>query len=180
MAGDDDRDLFRRAIGDVRRLRSDRTEHAPPRPPAQAKFRRRDERAVLAESLHGDTDPTDLETGEDLVYRHPRVSHGDFRRLRRGQFAVQDEIDLHGLVATDAREALAEFLGEAIDRRLRCVRVIHGKGRGSGPRGPVIKRRIGRWLRRREEVLAFCSARPAHGGTGALYVLLGAGRGQPG
>ena len=173
MAADDDRDLFRRAVGDVRRLRSDKAEHEAPRPPARARFRRRDERAVLEESLTNDTDPTELETGEDLVYRHPRLATGSFRRLRRGQYAVQDEVDLHGLTADEAREALAEFINEAGAYGLRCVRVIHGKGLRSGPGGPVIKRRIGRWLRRRNDVLAFCSARPAHGGTGALYVLLG-------
>jgi DNA-nicking Smr family endonuclease len=172
MVADDDRDLFRRSVGDVRRLRSDKKSHDAPRPPATARFRRRDEQAVLVESLSGDTDPTEIETGEDLVYCDPRVSRSSFRRLRRGQYAVQDEVDLHGLTATDARCALAEFLNEAVGRRLRCVRVIHGKGLRSGPGGPVIKRRIGRWLRRRDQVLAFCSARPAHGGTGALYVLL--------
>jgi DNA-nicking Smr family endonuclease len=173
MTADDDRDLFRRAIGDVRRLRHARVEHAPSRPPAEARFRRRDERAVLEESINGDTSPTDLETGDDLVYRNPRLSQANYRRLRRGQFAVQDEIDLHGLTADAARSALAEFLNEAGVGGLRCVRVIHGKGLRSGPGGPVIKRRIGRWLRRREDVLAFCSSRPADGGTGALYVLLG-------
>lgn len=173
MAADDDLDLFRQAMNDVRRLRHDRVEHALPRPPAEARFRRRDERAVLDESLNGDTHPTDLETGDDLVYRHPRLSQTHFRRLRRGQFAVQDEIDLHGLTAAQARAALAEFLNDAGVGGLRCVRVIHGKGLRSGPSGPVIKRRIGRWLRRRDDVLAFCSTRPADGGTGALYVLLG-------
>ena len=72
--------------------------------PARARFRRRDERAVLEESLADDTDPTELETGEDLVYRHPRLATGSFRRLRRGQYAVQDEVDLHGLTADEARE----------------------------------------------------------------------------
>jgi DNA-nicking Smr family endonuclease len=172
MAADDDRDLFRRAVGDVRRLRHDRVEHRHPRPPAEARFRRQDERAVLDESMSTDTHPTDLETGEDLVYRHPRLSQASYRRLRRGLFAVQDEIDLHGLTAETARRALADFLNEAGSHGLRCVRVIHGKGLRSGPGGPVIKRRIGRWLRRREDVVAFCSSRPNDGGTGALYVLL--------
>ena len=169
---EDDEDLFRRSIGDVRRLRSDKVVADTPRPPARARFRRRDEREVLEESLNGSTHPTDLETGDDLVYRHPRIAESAFRRLRRGQYAVQDEIDLHGLKADDARAALYEFLNEAAVRGLRCVRVVHGKGLRSGPRGPVIKRSIGRWLRRRSDVLAFCSTRPNDGGTGALYVLL--------
>ncbi len=169
---DDDRDLFRRIVGEVKRVRTDKVHPELNRPAAAARFRRLDEARVLEESVSGDLDPADMETGEELVYRKPHVRPGDLRRLRRGAYSVSEEIDLHGLNAEDARDALAEFLLESVERRHRCVRVIHGKGLRSGPGGPVIKRRIGRWLRRREEVLAFCSARPVDGGTGAVYVLL--------
>lgn len=171
-SSDDDRDLFRRMVGEVKRVRSDKVHPDGGRPTAAARFRREDESRVLDESINGDLDPADMETGEELVYRKPHVRPGDLRRLRRGAFSVSEEIDLHGLNAEDARKALAEFLIESVELRRRCVRVIHGKGLRSGPGGPVIKRRIGRWLRRREEVLAFCSARPVDGGTGAVYVLL--------
>ena len=96
-----------------------------------------------------------------------------FRRLRRGQFAVAAEIDLHGLGRHAAHEALREFIAEAVERGQGCVRVIHGKGRGSGQRGPVLKHVVNHWLRRMDGVLAFASARPVDGGTGAAYVLLG-------
>lgn len=171
-SSDDDRDLFRRMVGEVKRVKTDKVHPAGDRPEAAARFRREDESRVLDESINGELDPADMETGEELVYRKPHVRPGDLRRLRRGAFTVSDEIDLHGLNAEDARNALAEFLLESVDMRRRCVRVIHGKGLRSGPGGPVIKRRIGRWLRRRDEVLAFCSARPVDGGTGAVYVLL--------
>jgi len=93
-------------------------------------------------------------------------------RLRRGEFAVGDEIDLHGLGADAARDALREFLAEALRRRLGCVRVIHGKGLRSGPGGPVLKHAVNVWLRKVDAVLAFTSAPRRDGGTGAVYVLL--------
>lgn len=169
---EDDRDLFRRMLGDIKRVHTDKVHHRRSEPEASARFRRDDEAQVMSDSLNGAVDPAELETGEELSYRRPQVRLTDFRRLRRGQISVAEEIDLHGLSAEQARRALAEFLTEAVTRGLRCVRVIHGKGLRSGPTGPVIKRRIGRWLSRREEVLAFCSARTVDGGTGAVYVLL--------
>lgn len=169
---DEDSDLFRRSVGEVKRLRVDAAPHQPPSPPPAARFRRQDEAAVLRDSLEGAINPDELETGDELSFRRPALSPGDFKRLRRGQFSIASEIDLHGLNAVDARLALAEFLLEAAARHQRCVRVIHGKGLRSGPNGPVIKRRIGRWLRQRDEVLAYSSARVTDGGTGAIYVLL--------
>ena len=85
---------------------------------------------------------------------------------------MEAEIDLHGLGRHAAHEALREFLADAFARGQRCVRVIHGKGRGSGPRGPVLKHVVNHWLRRMDAVAAFASARPVDGGTGAVYVLL--------
>jgi len=169
---DDDHDLFRRLFGDVKRVRSDKIHHGSEKPEPTARFRRDDESRVLDESVNGTVDPAELETGEELSFRRPQVRVADFRRLRRGQFSVADEIDLHGLSAEQARQALTDFLAEAVLRRLRCVRIIHGKGLRSGPSGPVIKRRIGRWLKHRDEVLAYCTARPVDGGTGAIYLLL--------
>lgn len=171
MPSDEDRELFRKAVEGARPL-PERTA-APPRPaPApRARFRRADEAAVLQESLAVDPE-TASDTGEDLGFRRPSVSLPVFRRLKRGEYSVRDEIDLHGLTAVEARAALYEFLAEAGAAGMRCVRVIHGKGRGSGHQGPVLKRKLGRWLQVREDVLAYCSARPVDGGTGAVYVLL--------
>ncbi len=169
---DEDIALFRRSVGEVKRLQSDSVAQHTPSPPPAARFRRQDEADVLRDSLEGAIDPGELETGDELSFRRPVVRPSDFKRLRRGHFSVASEIDLHGLNANHARLALAEFLSEAAARGLRCVRVIHGKGLRSGPNGPVIKRRIGRWLRQRDEVLAYASARVMDGGTGAIYVLL--------
>jgi DNA-nicking Smr family endonuclease len=170
---DDEDDLFRRTVGKVRRLKNDKVEPAAPRPRPVARFRRHDEESVLTESMNGEIDAADMETGEELLFRRDGVSPGLFRKLRRGRLSIEGEIDLHGLNSKQAHEALADFLLEAKSLGSHCVRVIHGKGLRSGPGGPVIKKQVSRWLRRRNEVVAFCSSRPADGGTGALYVLLG-------
>jgi len=143
---------------------------SPRRP--RAAFRRADEARVLEESLRLDPAELDVESGEELRFRREGVPESVVRRLRQGLYAVRDEIDLHGLTQDEARQALAAFLAEATLQRRRCVRVIHGKGRGSGQRGPVLKSAVNRWLRRHGDVRAFCSARRNDGGTGAVYVLL--------
>jgi DNA-nicking Smr family endonuclease len=173
---DDDEQAFRQAMSDVRPLPA--TEHRlhPPKPEATARFARADRDAVLRESLLPPEDPAVLDTGEELSFRRPWLREDVLRRLRRGQFAIEGELDLHGLGRHAAHEALREFLSDCAARGRRCVRVIHGKGRGSGPRGPVLKHVVNHWLRRMDCVVAFASARSAHGGAGAVYVLLVARR----
>jgi len=141
-----------------------------------AASRRADEAQVLADSLALDAAELDVESGDELSYRREGVAASALRRLRRGEYAVLDELDLHGMTQDEARVALGGFLAEAAQHGRRCVRIIHGKGRGSGHRGPVLKSAVNRWLRRHGDVRAFCSARRNDGGTGALYVLLGDGR----
>jgi DNA-nicking Smr family endonuclease len=94
------------------------------------------------------------------------------RRLRRGLYPTEDELDLHGLTQTAARDSLADFIARSRDSGRRCVRIIHGKGYRSGARGPVLKTAVDLWLRRHTDVMAFTSARAIDGGTGAVYVLL--------
>lgn len=170
--GDDDLELFRRAAAGARPLAQDRRDLRPPPPPPAAAFRRADERSALDESLQSDAHALGVESGEELFYGRGHVSAEVLKKLRRGHYAIADELDLHGYTAVAARDALRAFIAAAIARRLACVRIIHGKGRGSGPRGPVLKKSVNLWLRKHDAVLAFCSARPAQGGTGALYVLL--------
>ena len=162
---------FREAVKDVRPLAAPPLVR-PPRPAARARFRRLDERRVLAESLELGPGELLIETGDELVFRRAHLTARITDRLRRGEFAVGDEIDLHGLTALEARAALREFLGEALKRRHGCVRVVHGKGLRSGPRGPVLKHAVNTWLRKVDAVLAFSSAPRRDGGTGAVYVLL--------
>jgi DNA-nicking Smr family endonuclease len=169
---DDDLRAFREAMNGVRPMPPRTTPVAAPKPPPEARFPRAEEREVPRESLLPPADPALLDTGEELAFHRPGVSADVLRRLRRGQFAVAAEIDLHGLGRHAAHDALRAFVAEAVGRGHGCVRVVHGKGRGSGPRGPVLKHVVNHWLRRMEDVLAFCSARPVDGGTGAAYVLL--------
>lgn len=169
---DEDRELFRAAVRDVRPLgqpkRAPEREKRRPR----AASRRADEAAVLADSLRLDPSELDVESGDELEFRREGVGESVLRRLRRGEYAVRDEIDLHGMTQDEARAALAAFLADAAHHGHRCLRIIHGKGLGSGHRGPVLKSAVNRWLRRHGAVRAFCSARRNDGGTGATYVLL--------
>jgi DNA-nicking Smr family endonuclease len=171
-ASADEARLFREAVRDVRPLRSRAPVLRPPQVRPRAHFTRADRAAVLRESLDtGEADPQ-LAGGDELVFHRPQVQPGVLRKLRRGQYRVEGEIDLHGLTVTEAKQALRGFLVRALERRLRCVRIVHGKGLRSGHRGPVLKVAVSAVLRRTGAVLAYVSARPVDGGTGAVYVLL--------
>ena len=130
-----------------------------------------DEAAVLRDSLAGHIDGT-IETGEELSYLRKGLPISTLRKLRRAHWVIQDELDLHGLVSREARPLLVEFLNGCLRRGLRCVRVIHGKGLRSKNREPVLKHKVAHWLMQRDEILAFCQARPTEGGSGAVVVLL--------
>ncbi len=167
-----DRTLFRQAVGPVKPLHCDRIEPTPYHPAPIPRFSDADERQALIDLLSGEFEPAELESGEELYYRREGVQQTVLRKLRRGQFQVGAALDLHGMTVTTAREALALFLRDVRREHQTCVRIIHGKGKGSRHRGPVLKQKVNHWLRQRDEVLAFCSARPVDGGSGALYVLL--------
>jgi DNA-nicking Smr family endonuclease len=109
---------------------------------------------------------------EALSFQRAGVRTQVMRRLRRGLYPIDDELDLHGLSQSAARNELADFIARSRDRGCRCVRIIHGKGYRSGARGPVLKTAVNLWLRPHLDVMAFVSARAIDGGTGALYVLL--------
>ncbi|MDM4764601.1 Smr/MutS family protein [Pelomonas sp. SE-A7] len=172
---DQEKRVFELSIGPVTPLaRSNRYEH-PSQPPApEPRQREADEKAVLLQALSDDFDVESLlETDESLSFRRPEISLEVVRKLRRGHWALQAQIDLHGLRRDQARDALGHFVHEAARRGLRCVRVVHGKGHGSPGREPVLKSRVRRWLVQKNEVLAFVQARGSDGGAGALMVLLG-------
>ena len=172
-SSEDDVSLFRRLMGDAKPIQP--PEKAPehrPRVSARARFKRRDERAALRESLESDIDESETGAGESLRFHRPSVGRRTMRKLARGNFSVQDEIDLHGMTVPEAKEALQEFIGECELGGYTCIRFVHGKGLGSGNRGPVLKSKVNKWLRQWNGVLAFVSARQVDGGTGAVYVLL--------
>ena len=110
--------------------------------------------------------------GAALSFQRGGLRPQVMRRLRRGLYPAEDELDLHGLNQTAARDSMADFIARSRDSGRRCVRIIHGKGYRSGARGPVLKIAVDLWLRRHMDVMAFTSARAIDGGTGAVYVLL--------
>jgi len=178
-----DKDLFVRAAGAVKPLPDKRKVlHKPEQKkmPLTMSYQR-DEQAVLTESISDDFDvSTLLDADDQMSFRRPGIGTDVTRKLRRGDWSIQRQLDLHGLRRDDAREALGQFIRAAQQQGVRCVRVIHGKGLGSPGKSPVLKGRVQGWLAQKREVLAFVQAKPADGGAGALLVLL-AGRigGQP-
>jgi DNA-nicking Smr family endonuclease len=169
-----EREQFSRAVGPVQRVgAAARAPRTQPRPEPRAHQREADEAQALAASLSDELDPTTLlETDEGLAYCRPGVGADVLGRLRRGQWSIQRQIDLHGLTRDAAREALAAFIRQAARDGMRCVRVVHGKGNGSPGRESVLKAKVRTWLVQKAEVIAFTQARAADGGQGALIVLL--------
>ena len=170
----DEVELFRASMSDVTPLPShDRARHERPLPQPIPAQRLRDDRDTLQDSLsHRIPWDAGMETGEELAYLRKDVSAQVLSKLRRAHWVIQDELDLHGLTVEEARALLVRFLNECIRRGLRCVRIIHGKGLRSKNREPVLKRMVAGWLIQREEILAYCQARQADGGSGAVVVLL--------
>lgn len=169
-----ERRVFELTVGPVTPLRRlDRVLHDREQPPPEPRQREADERAVLLQALSDEIDIESLlETDETLSFRREGISLEVVRKLRRGHWALQAQLDLHGLRRDAAREALSHFIHDSSRRGLRCVRVVHGKGHGSPGREPVLKGRVRRWLVQKNEVLAFVQARGSDGGAGALIVLL--------
>lgn len=176
-----ERDLFVRAAGPVQPMRPHgRVNLAPDPPPPLAAQQQLDEQRVLREAISDEFDATTLLDVDDaLSFRRPGIGTDVTRRLRKGDWSIQGEIDLHGLRREEAREALADFIREARRRGWRCVRIVHGKGLGSPGKTPVLKGRVQGWLVQKSEVLAFVQARADEGGAGALVALLKAGLAVP-
>jgi DNA-nicking Smr family endonuclease len=170
-----DAEEFRDAMRGVRPIATrDRVPLAKRKPPAKARFTAADRAMVLVESLQSPNAGEITDTGDEISFRRNGVQDNVMRKLKRGEYRVEEVCDLHGLRVDEAKAALREFLAEALAHNLRCVRIIHGKGMNSGPRGPVIKTAVNMILRKTGPVLAFTSARRVDGGTGAINVLLGA------
>ena len=169
--------LFLHVAGEVAPLK-DRNLAAVERPlPAPLpRKREEDEREVLREALESPLTFEDrLDTGDEAAYLRVGLPRRVLTDLRRGRWVVQGELDLHGLTRDEARSSLAHFIALSLQQGRRCLRVIHGKGHGSPGRLPVLKHLSRGWLAQREDILAFCQARPHDGGDGALLVLLQAG-----
>ena len=171
---DEDQRLFRAAVGNARPLPQDlRFVHPRAKPRPVPRHALRDHREVLLDALSDHAYWADsLESGEELTFLRPGLQNQVLRKLRRGHWVTQDELDLHGLTVAQAKLELLQFLQHCQKSGFRCVRVIHGKGLRSKNLEPVLKIKVAHWLMQREETLAFCQAKAADGGSGAMLVLL--------
>lgn len=169
-----EKNLFVRAVGQVALMPLSNKAHIPkvPRPPVATQLKI-DEAKVIQDSLSDEFDvSTLLDTDDALSFRRPTVGPEVTRKLRKGDWSIQREIDLHGLRSDEARLALTTFIREAHKQGIRCVRVVHGKGLGSPGKTPVLKSKVHSWLVQKNQVMAYVQAKPAEGGAGALVVLL--------
>ena len=174
--------LFVRAVGVVQRLPvHDLATLDGPAPAPIAHQRQKDDQAVLRDCLSDEFDvSTLLDTDEALSFRRPGIGRDVTHKLRKGDWSIQREIDLHGLRSDEARVALAEFIRLAHRQGLRCLRVVHGKGLGSPGKTPVLKSKVHSWLVQKNQVMAFVQAKPAEGGAGAEFAARCVGEGFEG
>lgn len=169
---EDDAALFREAIGEVRPLPAPPPPPERPRPAPKPRMRALDEAAALAQSRSAGWFEATIDAAEALAYRRDEVPERVLKALKRGQYSVGAELDLHQLRAVEAERWLKVFLAESRAEGQACVRIIHGKGHRAAEGGSVLKALVDRMLRQRADVLAFASAPEAMGGTGAVLVLL--------
>jgi len=165
---DSDSEIFRTAMGDVEPLEANRAEPYRERPPPVPRPQPEEDPAERPERLA----ESEVETHDYLIFARPGIQKRVVAELQRGRIQPELEVDLHGLRVAHAHALLKDFFADCRHRRVRCARIIHGKGRGSDSRQPVLKCKVNYWLRLREDVLAFVSATRRDGGTGAVYVLL--------
>lgn len=174
-------ELFRYAVrGTIPVTTRNRAEISPPAPTPTPLKREEDEREALRESLEAPLRLEDrLDIGDETVFLRPGLPRRVLADLRRGRWVLQGQVDLHGFNRDEARDELSRFLATSLQQGRRCVRVIHGKGLGSPGKESILKHLSRGWLAQREEILAFCQAGPHDGGSGALLVLLRAGKSSP-
>ena len=170
----EERDMFALAVGPVKSLPSKGRAALPKVPPAPFALQLQlDDQNALRETMSDEWDTSSLlDVDETLSFRRPGIGPDVTRKLRKGDWTVQAQLDLHNLRTDEAREALGGFVRESFKAGLRCVRVVHGKGLGSPGKVPVLKNKVHSWLIQKNQVLAFVQATPAQGGAGALLVLL--------
>jgi DNA-nicking Smr family endonuclease len=170
----EDKDMFAIAVGKVKALPRKNQALLQPDLPAPIPVQQQlDDQRVLRETMSDEWDTSSLlDTDEALSFRRPGIGADVVRKLRKGDWSVQGQVDLHNLRTDEAREALGGFIRESFKHGLRCVRVVHGKGLGSPGKVPVLKNKVHSWLIQKNQVLAFVQATPAQGGAGAVVVLL--------
>jgi DNA-nicking Smr family endonuclease len=172
-----ERDLFANTVGHVKPLVAEKKANLTPDLPLPIPAQKQlDEQAVLREALSDEWDTSSLlDTDEALSFRRPGIGVDVIHKLRKGEWSIQKQLDLHNLRTEEARDALGKFIRECHKNGIRCVRVVHGKGLGSPGKVSVLKPKVQSWLIQKNQVLAFVQATPSQGGAGAMVVLLQAG-----
>ncbi|WP_309897304.1 Smr/MutS family protein [Archangium sp.] len=172
---EDDMSLFLSAMDGVEQI-TERGEAPAPNPRLPEMIDENAEAlAELAEMVAGQGDFTVADTDEYIEGAAPGIDVRLLRSLRRGDFTLQGRLDLHGMTQVQAKEAVDRFLTDSRRTHKRCVLIVHGRGLNSPDQVPVLKERMREWLNQKrlgKTVLAFATARPQDGGTGAVYVLL--------
>jgi DNA-nicking Smr family endonuclease len=166
-----DSELFRLSVGKVKRVTNDKVElsqKTKPKPFPQIKTN------DLGEKLSADSfyDTEQLSHEDTMAFTSPGVQKNVLKKLRKGHFGIDAELDLHGLTSEAAKQQLLRFLHFCFEDGVRSAHIIHGKGYRSSNNIPVLKNSLNLWLRQHQDVLAFCSAPARDGGAGAVYVLL--------
>jgi DNA-nicking Smr family endonuclease len=167
----EDSDLFRQTIGKVHAVKSDKvllTADVKPKPYPKSQAFNVEEH--LSNEAGFDIEKVGLE--DSMSFMAPGLQHNVMKKLRKGQYGLDAEIDLHGLNSNEAKRQLLHFLHDCVEDGCRCVHIVHGKGYRSPDNHPILKNNLNLWLRQHKDVQAFCSAPQKDGGTGAVFVLL--------
>jgi len=167
-----DSELFRQAIGEVDKIEHNGVNLVTPKPPPVPNQTILSQQDALNKMANDPFDIPDIEIDDELFFKREGVQQQIMRKLRRGKYAIESELDLHGMTVSIAKKELDSFLSHCQSTNRRCIRIIHGKGHGSVNKIPVLKNKLNKWLQKYDSILAFCSAPPNDGGTGAVYVLI--------
>lgn len=166
-----DSDLFLDAIGKVIPIKSDKRSIVPTQKPRF--FPQKKSPQITDKLSFANTEAVETLHAEDTFsYIASGLQKSVLKKMRRGHYGLDADLDLHGLTSAEARREMLKFLHYCEQDGCRCVRIIHGKGYRSENNLPVLKNDLNIWLRQRQEVQAFCSAAQKEGGTGAVIVLL--------
>lgn len=172
----EERQSFLDEVSDVRPLKIEkRFEAAKVKPSPKPKFSQNYSDPNQTEDSHTFSDPVDLRdavSDDFLSFARSGIQQKVQKKLRRGELPIEEELDLHGYTVNEAKIAIQDFLHECKRQHIRYIRIIHGKGYRSEQKIPVLKTHVAYWLPQHNDVLAFSSALPKDGGTGAIYVIL--------
>ncbi|MCW8854624.1 MAG: Smr/MutS family endonuclease [Gammaproteobacteria bacterium] len=164
---EDDFDLFKQAMAGVTPIEHDKT-------PVHKEARPITRRTVIQDDSIDDTLSDDFvpDCGDYLEFIRPGVQKSLIKQIRNGKLPIEHHIDLHGQTRDQARKKLLAFIKSAQQNHYKLVCVVHGKGYNSEDGRPVLKALVNKWLQNIEGILAFTTAQPKDGGTGAVYVLI--------